>query len=63
MIKIWFYLLENMHENKTFFLYFWNGKFEEKSSIFNTEFVSYIVSLQPNIKWNSWIKTYFYVFW
>jgi len=60
---------DNKHENKTYFCIFeimnffecfwifWN--FIEKSYIFNIGSVSYSVSMQPNIKWNSWEKNIF----
>jgi hypothetical protein len=62
-----------MHENKTYFYVFEIGRFVLKKIGFyfkisritkylNTGFVSYNVNLQPNIKWNSWRKTYLVLF-
>ena len=50
--------LDRVREKKTYFLFFLNEefldffffKFREKSGIFNIEFISYSVRLQPNIK-------------
>jgi hypothetical protein len=58
-----------MQKKKTYFLCFWNEenvldffKVSEKLCIFNTESITYSVTLQPNIKWNPWRKTCFFMF-